>query len=77
MKRAARERRPGLVRQRLRRGAYVLPSLFTTGNIMLGFFAIVRGYKGHFDDAALLIFGREQPVALRVGNDGAVRVLAP
>ena len=24
-------------RQRLRRGAYLLPSLFTTGNILMGF----------------------------------------
>jgi CDP-diacylglycerol--serine O-phosphatidyltransferase len=41
---------------RLRRGAYLLPSLFTIGNILLGFYAVVRGLKGEFQDAVLLIF---------------------
>lgn len=44
------------MRQRLRRGVYLLPSLFTFGNILLGFYAIVRGLRGDFDKAALLIF---------------------
>lgn len=43
-------------RARLRRGAYLLPSLFTIGNIVLGFYAIVRGLRGDFEAAALLIF---------------------
>lgn len=42
--------------RRLRRGAYLLPSLFTIGNVLLGFYAIVRGLRGDFDKAALLIF---------------------
>ena len=43
-------------RQRLRRGIYLLPSLFTTGNIFLGFYAVIRGLRGDFGHAALLIF---------------------
>lgn len=45
------------VRRRLRRGAYLLPSLFTIGNIILGFYAVVRGLRGDFQLAALLIAG--------------------
>ena len=41
---------------RLRRGAFLLPSLFTTGNLFLGFLAIVQGLQGHFEIAALLVF---------------------
>jgi len=44
------------MRQRLRRGAYLLPSAFTIGNILLGFYAVVRGYRGDFKGAALLVF---------------------
>jgi len=43
-------------RQRLRRGIYVLPSLFTLGNVFLGFVAVIEGLDGHFIRAALLIF---------------------
>ena len=42
-------------RRRARR-AYLLPSAFTIGNILLGFYAIVRGYRGDFQAASLLIF---------------------
>ena len=45
------------VRQRLRRGGYLLPSAFTVGNLLLGFYAIVRGFRGDFPQAALLIVG--------------------
>jgi CDP-diacylglycerol---serine O-phosphatidyltransferase len=45
----------GEVRRRLRRGAYLLPSAFTIGNILLGFYAVVRGYHGDFQKAALLV----------------------
>jgi CDP-diacylglycerol--serine O-phosphatidyltransferase len=44
------------VRQRLRRGAYLLPSVFTIGNILMGFYAVVRGHRGDFQGAALLVF---------------------
>lgn len=58
--------------QTLRRGAYLLPSLFTIGNILLGFYAIVLGFRSlglihlnsgeltpesPFAVGALLIFG--------------------
>ncbi len=33
-------------RRRLRRGAYLLPSLFTIGNMVLGFYAIVNAFRG-------------------------------
>ena len=34
---------------------YLLPSLFTFGNIILGFYACVRGLRGDFQTAAILI----------------------
>lgn len=46
------------VRQRLKRGAYILPSLFTVGNILLGFYAVVlasRGGDGSFERAVVMI----------------------
>lgn len=39
----------------LRRGAFVLPSLFTMGNILLGFYAVVLAYRGHFVTAAWMV----------------------
>ncbi len=33
-------------RRRLRRGAYLLPSLFTIGNMLLGFYAVVTAFRG-------------------------------
>lgn len=52
---------------RLRRGAYLLPSLFTIGNMLLGFYAIVTAFRGsqitdpalgdpYFVRAALAVF---------------------
>jgi len=43
--------------RRFRRGASILPSLFTTGNLFLGFLAIVRTLDGRFAEAAPLIGG--------------------
>jgi len=50
-------------RQRVRRGAYLLPSALTIGNMLLGFYAIVLGLRGAFGDgpaafqrAALVVF---------------------
>ena len=40
-----------------RRGASILPSLFTTGNLFLGFLSIVRTLDGRFGEAAPLIGG--------------------
>ena len=48
-------------RGRLRRGMYIVPSLFTAGNIAAGYFAIMQSLQGsvqeprHFDFAALAI----------------------
>lgn len=41
----------------LRRGMYILPSAFTIGNILLGFYAVISGVRGDFQKAALLVFG--------------------
>jgi CDP-diacylglycerol--serine O-phosphatidyltransferase len=48
-------------RGRLRRGMYIIPSLFTSGNIAAGYFAIMQSLQGsvqeprHFNYAALAI----------------------
>jgi len=39
-----------------RRGIYLLPNLFTTGALFCGFYAVVAGMNGHFDNAAIAIF---------------------
>jgi len=52
--RKGRRRRPR-VRQGLRRGAYLLPSLFTIGNVLLGFYAVVLGFRDRFDEAAVMV----------------------
>lgn len=56
-------RLPKRHRKRVRRGAYLLPSAFTIGNMLLGFYAVVLGLRGAFDGdsaafqkAALLVF---------------------
>jgi CDP-diacylglycerol--serine O-phosphatidyltransferase len=52
---------PPKARGRLRRGLYIVPSLFTSGNIAAGYFAIMQSLQGsvqeprHFDYAALAI----------------------
>jgi CDP-diacylglycerol--serine O-phosphatidyltransferase len=40
---------------RFRRGVAVLPSLFTTGNLFLGFWAIIKTIHGEYAEAAPLI----------------------
>lgn len=40
---------------RLRRGIYVLPSLFTVASLFCGFYAIIRAVQGSYKVAALLI----------------------
>jgi len=42
--------------QRRRRGIYILPSLFTTGALFCGFFAIVQAMQSNFEWAAVSIF---------------------
>jgi CDP-diacylglycerol--serine O-phosphatidyltransferase len=55
------EMESGLLRperpRRFRRGASILPTLFTTGNLFLGFWSMVRTLDGDFREAALLIGG--------------------
>ncbi|MEA2600205.1 MAG: CDP-diacylglycerol---serine O-phosphatidyltransferase [Acidobacteriota bacterium] len=43
-------------RQGIRRGAYLLPSLFTMGNMVLGFYAMILGLHDRFWLAAVAIF---------------------
>ena len=40
---------------KLRRGVYLIPSLFTAGNLMCGFFSIIATFNGEFINAALFI----------------------
>lgn len=40
---------------RFRRGVAILPSLFTTGNLFLGFWAIIKSIHGEYAEAAPLI----------------------
>ena len=47
--------RPARMRARLRRGAYFLPSLFTIGNIFLGFWAVILSLRDRFVLAGGLI----------------------
>jgi len=41
--------------RRFRRGAAILPSLFTTGNLFLGYWAIIKALNGNIVDAAPLL----------------------
>ncbi len=41
--------------EQLRRGIYVIPSLFTVGNIFCGFLSVVESSRGHMEQAAALI----------------------
>jgi len=45
------------VRTRFRRGASLVPALFTTGNLFLGFWAIVHAFGGRHFQAAQCILG--------------------
>ncbi|MCB1036120.1 MAG: CDP-diacylglycerol--serine O-phosphatidyltransferase, partial [Acidobacteria bacterium] len=49
-------RPPKGLQQRLRKSIFLLPSLFTTGNLLLGFYAIILAYRERFVTAAALIF---------------------
>lgn len=39
-----------------RKGIYVLPNLFTTGNLFCGFYAIISAQAGHFSQACIAVF---------------------
>lgn len=46
-----------LRRERPRRGIYLLPALFTTGNLFFGFYALIAAINGrHFEAAIALMF---------------------
>ena len=55
-------------RRGVRRGIYVLPALFTAGNIFCGFLSLDASAKGAFESAAILIFA----AAFFDGIDGRV-----
>ena len=42
--------------KRDRKGIYLLPNLFTTGALFSGFYAVVAGMNGDFENAAIAIF---------------------
>jgi CDP-diacylglycerol--serine O-phosphatidyltransferase len=48
-------RRGQTSRRRRLRGVYILPNLFTSGNLFCGFFAIVATFNGRFIDASIAI----------------------
>jgi len=54
--------------RRLRRGIYLLPTMFTVGNLFCGFFSLVRTFRGEFDQAAVLII----VAAVLDGIDGRI-----
>ncbi|HZN54048.1 MAG TPA: CDP-diacylglycerol--serine O-phosphatidyltransferase [Candidatus Polarisedimenticolaceae bacterium] len=41
--------------RKLRRGIYLLPTSFTTGNLCCGFFSLIESARGHYELAAILI----------------------
>lgn len=41
--------------RRLRRGIYLLPTLFTVGNIFCGYWSLIQTYRGAFELGAVLI----------------------
>ncbi len=44
------------LRRGLRRGVYIIPTLFTVGNIFCGYWSVVLAYRGEFMLAAIMIF---------------------
>src|SRR5499426_3600209 len=49
-------RRPLLNAEIRRRGIYLLPNIFTTAALIVGFYAIVQGMNQNFESAAAAIF---------------------
>jgi CDP-diacylglycerol--serine O-phosphatidyltransferase len=41
--------------EQLRKGVYLIPSLFTTGNLICGFFSIISTFNGHYLQAAVFV----------------------
>ncbi len=42
--------------RRFRRGAYIIPSLFTIGNLLCGYIAVIRSLQGEYEWAAIALF---------------------
>ncbi|MCM3875798.1 MAG: CDP-diacylglycerol--serine O-phosphatidyltransferase [Thermoanaerobaculia bacterium] len=59
---------PASPRRGVRRGVYVLPALFTVGNVFCGYLSMDAAVRGRFDFAAMLIFA----AAILDGLDGRV-----
>lgn len=53
----SRSRRSRLVKRtrKLRRTVFIIPSLFTVGNIFAGFYSVISTYHGEYNRAALAI----------------------
>ncbi len=49
------DRSAGIRRRRLGRSVFILPSLFTVGNIFCGYYAIIATMNGRYDAAAMAV----------------------
>jgi CDP-diacylglycerol--serine O-phosphatidyltransferase len=56
-------------RQGIRRGIYIIPSIFTIGNILCGFYAVINGVKG----AQAQVLG-DQQLATNLFNQAAIAI---
>jgi CDP-diacylglycerol--serine O-phosphatidyltransferase len=60
-------------RRGIRRGIYIIPSIFTIGNILCGFYAVINSIKGYQalpDDAARLFDNAARAIGYAVLLDG-------
>jgi len=60
-------------RRGIRRGIYIIPSMFTIGNILCGFYAVInsiKGYQASPDQAAHLFDNAARAIGLAVLLDG-------
>lgn len=57
-----------LRRDRMKKGIYVLPNLFTTANLFCGFYSVIASMKGMFEIAAIVIL----VAAVLDGLDGRI-----
>src|SRR5262245_56890968 len=60
-------------RRGIRRGIYIIPSMFTIGNILCGFYAVmnsVKGYQGGADQATHLFDNAARAIGFAVLLDG-------
>src|SRR5262245_48717601 len=60
-------------RRGISRGIYIIPSIFTIGNILCGFYAVinsVKGYQSHADEAGRLFDNAARAIGYAVLLDG-------